>query len=86
MPLLSVTFTIAPAVCPSAASKLAVLTLNSDTAPAGGTYATRGTPLALFAMFGEPSSVNSLPPDDPSAVIDEVPALSNGLENFRSPV
>ena len=82
MPLLSVTFTIAPAVCPSAASKLAVFTLTSDTAPAGGTYATRRP----FAMFGEPSSVNSFPPDEPSAVIDEVPALSNGLENFRSPV
>jgi hypothetical protein len=79
---LSVTLTIAPAVWPSPASKLAVWTLNSCTAPAGGTNATR-RPLA---MFGEPSRENSLPPVDPSALIDEVPPLSNGRENFRSPV
>ena len=71
MPLLSVTFTMAPAVWPSAASKLAVSTLNSCTAPAGGTNATR-RPLA---MFGDPSSVNSLPPVDPSALIDGCAAV-----------
>ncbi len=82
MPLLSVTFTVAPAVCPCCASNVAVSTLNSWTAPAGGTNATR-RPLA---MFGEPSSVNSFPPEAPSAVIAEVPPLSNGRENLRSPV
>ena len=37
-------------------------------------------------MLGDPSSVNSLPPLAPSALIPDVPALSNGRENFRSPV
>ena len=82
VPLFSVTFTLAPAVWPSPASKLAVETLNSDTAPAGGTNATR-RPLA---MLGDPSSVNSLPPVAPSALMAEVPPLSNGRENFKSPL
>ncbi len=81
MPLLSVTFTVAPAVCPCCASNVAVSTLNSCTAPAGGTNATR-RPLA---MLGEPSSVNSLRPGPPSAVKSDVPPLSKGRENFRSP-
>ncbi len=82
VPLFSVTFTIAPAVCPSAASKVAVPTLNCWTAPAGGTNATR-RPLV---MLGEPSSVNSLPPLAPSALMPDVPALSNGREKLRWPV
>ncbi len=81
VPLLSVTFTVAPAVWPCCASNVAVSTLNSCTAPAGGTKATR-RPLA---MFGDPSSVNSFLPGPPSAVKSDVPPLSNGRENFRSP-
>jgi hypothetical protein len=37
-------------------------------------------------MFGDPSRVNSLAPGAPSATTFDVPALSNGRENFRSPV
>jgi hypothetical protein len=81
VPLFSVTLTVAPAVWPLPASKLAVSTLNSCTAPAGGTNATRRP----FAMFGEPSSVNSLPPVPPPVTMSEVPPLSNGRENLRSP-
>ena len=82
VPPFNVTLTVAPVVWPFAASKLEVSTLNSCTAPAGGTNATRRP----FAMFGDPSSVNSLPPVEPSAVMLDVPALSNGRENLRSPV
>jgi len=82
VPLFSVTFTLAPPVWPLAASKLAVSTLNSCTAPAGGTNATR-RPLA---MLGEPSSVNSFPPVAPPVTMPDVPPLSNGRENFKSPL
>jgi hypothetical protein len=82
VPLLSVTLTLAPPVWPLPASKLEVSTLNSWTAPAGGTNATR-RPLA---MFGDPSSVNSLPPVAPPVTMPDVPPLSKGRENFRSPL
>jgi len=76
------TLIVAPAVWPCCASNVALSTLNSCTASDGGTNATR-LPLA---MFGEPSSVNSFTPGAPSATTFVVPALSNGRENFRSPV
>ena len=82
MPLLMVTLTVAPAVWPCWASNDAVSTLNSETAPAGGTKATR-RPLA---MLGVPSRVNSLPPEAPSVTMPDVPPLSKARLNFRSPV